>query len=111
MTAVNNNYMNLSNIGKYTRLCQGDPIGTGIVVAIMEPPERMCGLFVCSGTSGIRTLYIIGLKMIYFLFYLRVGLAHYSLPKVPNCSKLSYIENCFLLNRPSGFKIVFEYGG
>ena len=31
--------MNLSNKGKYTRLCQGDPIGAGILVAIMGPPE------------------------------------------------------------------------
>ena len=37
MKAVNN-YINLSIKGKYTRLCQGDPTGAGILVAIMGPP-------------------------------------------------------------------------
>ena len=32
-------YINLSNKEKYTRLCQGDTIGAGILVAIMGLPE------------------------------------------------------------------------
>ena len=32
-------FINLSNKGKYTRLCHGGPIRAGILVAIMGPPE------------------------------------------------------------------------
>ena len=31
--------MNLSNKGKYKRLCQREPIGAGMLVAIMGPPK------------------------------------------------------------------------
>ena len=39
MKIVNNKIIDLSSKGKYIRLCQGDPIGAGIFVAITGPPE------------------------------------------------------------------------